>query len=191
MSKIDQTIIFEKAAEIFAHGGLGEFRIRLLAKNLGVVPSVIYHHFSNEDVLLKEMFIYLNTELGKKRSLLTPPKNTSGMLKQRIEFQLDNATAIVAVLKYYLAFRKTFPKNKDGYIPDKSSLHMEEVLQYAKENGVYKRHSLRDDAKVMTHSVNGFLLEYYPYTLVGKEKTELINRIHNFLFNALKGGEHT
>lgn len=191
MSKITNTIIYEKAADIFAHGGLGEFRIRLLAKNLGVVPSVIYHYFSNEDELLKNMFDYLNSELGRKRSQLTSAHNTSDMLKQRIEFQLDNATAIVAVLKYYLAFRKTFPKRKDGFVPDKSALHMEEVLRFAKSKGDYTRTSLQDDAKVMTHAVNGFLLEYYPHVLVGKEKTALISKIHNFLLSALKGGEHS
>jgi AcrR family transcriptional regulator len=189
MSKITNTIILEKASEIFAYGGLGEFRIRLLAKKLGVVPSVIYHHFTNEEVLLKNMFDYLNSELGRKRSQLISLNNTSDMLKQRIEFQLDNATAIVAVLKYYLAFRKTFPKRKDGFVPDKSALHMEEVLRFAKSKGDYKRSTLKDDAKVMTHAVNGFLLEYYPHVLVRKEKTALIQKIHNFLFRALKGGE--
>lgn len=189
MSKVTKSIIIEKAAEIFARGGLGEFRIRLLAKNLGVVPSVIYHHFKDEDSLLRAMFDYTNTELGKKRAMLPKLKTTEAMLKQRIGFQLDNADKIVAVLKYYLAFRKNFPKYKDGFVPDKSSLHMEEVLEFAKKEGIYKRNSLKDDAKVMTHAVNGFLLEYYPYRVDGKEKNTLINRIYNFLFIALKGGE--
>jgi AcrR family transcriptional regulator len=189
MSKINQSIILEKTAEIFSKGGLGEFRIRLLAKNLGVVPSVIYHHFKDEDSLLKAMFDYTNTELGKERAMLPQTKNTEAMLKQRIGFQLDNAGKIVTVLKYYLAFRKNFPKYKEGFVPDKSSLHMEEVLEFAKKEGVYKRNSLKADAKVMTHAVNGFLLEYYPYKVEGKERTELINRIYKFLFFALKGGE--
>lgn len=179
-------MIFEKAAEIFAQGGLGGFSIRLLAKRLGVVPSVLYHHFPNEETLLKEMFNYLNTELGRKRSALPPSANTSGMLKQRIEFQLENATAIVAVLKYYFAFRASFAQTHDGFLPDKSALHMEEVLQFAKRNGEYKHRSLQNDAKVMTHAVNGFILEYYPYTLKESEKTALVNKIHDFLFRALK-----
>lgn len=186
MSKINQTMIFEKAAEIFAQGGLRGFSIRLLSKNLGVVPSVLYHHFPSEETLLREMFNYLNTELGKKRSELPPSTNTSEMLKKRIAFQLENATAIVAVLKYYFAFRTTFTQTHDGFLPDKSALHMEEVLQFAKINGEYKHLSLQNDAKVMTHAVNGFILEYYPYTLKESEKTELVNRIHDFLFRALK-----
>jgi AcrR family transcriptional regulator len=185
MSKINKAIILEKAANIFAHGGLGEFRIRLLAKSLGVVPSVIYYHFKDENLLLKEMYDHTNRELGRKRALLPKVKTTKELLKQRIIFQLENSDQIVAVLKYYLAFRSGFPKHKDGFVPDKSALHMEEVLEFAEDQGEYTHKSLKDDAKVMTHAINGFLLEYYPYKLEGKEKTELVNRISNFLYRSL------
>lgn len=190
MSKINKSIIIEKATEIFAHGGLGEFRIRLLAKRLDVSPSVIYHHFTDENAVLKEMFDSTNIELGRLRRLPPVPKTASKMLKQRIEFQLDNAEKIVAILKYYLAFRKTFPKNKDGFVPDNSSLHMEEVLEYGKGTGEYTVKNIKDDAKVMTHAVNGFLLEYYPYKIEGKEKVNLIRKIYSFLNRILKGGEY-
>lgn len=189
MTKINKNIIFEKAIEIFAKGGLGEFRIRLLAKKIGVSPSVIYHYFKDENTLLKEMFDFANTELGNKRALLPRCKTTLAMLKQRIEFQLDNADKIVAVLKYYLAFRVTFPKFKGGFVPDKSALHMEEFLEFAREQGDYTYGNLDDDAKVMTHAINGFLLEYYPNTPQGRDRGALIKRISNFLMRAVKGGE--
>jgi hypothetical protein len=94
---------------------------------------------------------------------------------------LDNAEKIVAVLKYYFAFRNTFTKHKNGFIPDKSSLHMEEVLHFAQKQGEYDKRNIKDDAKVMTHAINGFLLEYYPHKVEGKEKTDLTNSIYNFL----------
>ncbi len=191
MTKITKNIILEKAVEIFARGGLGEFRIRLLAEQTGVVPSVIYHYFKDENTLLREMFDYTNTELGRLRALLPHRKTTIDMLKQRIEFQLDNADKIVAVLKYYLAFRKTFPKFKGGYVPDKSALHMEEFLEFARAQGDYKTGNLSDDAKVMTHAINGFLLEYYPNTPQGADRRALIRRISNFLMRAVKGGENS
>jgi AcrR family transcriptional regulator len=190
MTKVNNNLILEKASEIFASGGLGEFRIRLLAIKSGIAPSVIYHYYKDEKSLLKAMFNYTNAELGKKRAMLPVSRNTESMLKQRINFQLDNADKIVAVLKYYLAFRKNFPKNNGGFIPDKSSLHMEEVLEFAKKEGIYKRNLLKDDAKVMTHAINGFLLEYFPYRVEGKEKTALVNRIYKFLYLSLKGGEN-
>jgi hypothetical protein len=111
------------------------------------------------------------------------------MLKQRIEFQIDNQEAIVAVLKYYLAYRKKFKKFKNGFVPDKSALHIEEVLKYGLVTKEFIVDNLEDDAKVITHAINGFLLEYYPHVPKGKEKDELVCRIYQFLIRALKGGE--
>ncbi len=188
MTKLNQSLILEKSTELFAHGGLGEFRIRLLAEKLGISPSVIYHYFTDEHALLKGMFEYANTQLGKSRAALPRSRTSSEMLRQRIVFQIDNAEKIVAVLKYYFAFRSTFQKHERGFMPDKSARHMEEVLQFAKKRGEYSGRNVHDDALVMTHAINGFLLEYYPYKAEGKEKTELTNRIFRFLTHIFHGG---
>jgi len=185
MSKINQNLILEKSAEIFARGGMGEFSIRHLSDSLGVVPSVIYHYFKDEKSLLKSMFDYTNIQLGFLRSNLPKTKTASEMLKQRIGFQIDYADKVVAVLKYYLAFRNTFKKYNQGFVPDKSSLHIEEVLERGFESKEFNVDNLKDEAKVITHAINGFLLEYYPYKLVGREKAMLITRIYNFLIKAL------
>jgi len=189
MSKINSTIILEKAAHLYARDGFESFSIRKLASYIPITPSVIYHYFDDEEVLLHAMYDFMNHELGEKRKQLKQPKTAQEMLKKRIEFQLDNAEYIVAVLKYYLSHRPTFKKNKHGYVPDKSALHIEEVLQYGVTTGEFFVNNLEDDAKVITHAINGFLLEYYPHTPTGKEKKELIERIHSFLIRALKGGE--
>lgn len=189
MSKLTKSLILEEATRLFALGGDSAFTIRSLAKNLGVAPSVIYYHFDNENTLLREMFDVTNYNLGKERKKLPTVKGTKEMLTQRIQFQLDHAEEIVAVLKYYFTFRKDFPKNNDGFLPDKSALHMEELLQFAKRKGDYNGRHLHADAKVMTHAVNGFLMEYFPYSLEETEKKQLIMRIHNFLYRAMKGGE--
>ncbi len=111
------------------------------------------------------------------------------MLKSRIGFQIDNAQSIVAILKYYLSHRPSFRKNKQGFVPDKSTLHIEEVLRYGIRTGEFHISDLQNDAKVMTHAINGFLLEYYPHSPKGREKEALIDRIYTFLVRALKGGE--
>jgi hypothetical protein len=131
----------------------------------------------------------LNGTLGKKRADLPMVPTASAMLKQRIEFQIDNQEAIVAVLKYYLAYRKKFKKFKNGFVPDKSALHIEEVLEFGRKTNEFYVKNLEDDAKVIAHAINGFLLEYYPYLPKGEEKKELIGRIFSFLMRALKGGE--
>lgn len=185
MTKLNSISILQTAGQLFAESGSEGFSIRNLAKRLSVSPSVIYYYFVDEKVLLRAMFDYVNHELGVKRAALSQPKTAKQMLKQRIEFQLDNQDAIVAVLKYYLKFRNTFPKLNTGFVPDKSSLHIEEVLKFGKKTGELYSKNLADDAKVITHAINGFLLEYYPYRVEGKEKTALISRIYSFLIRAL------
>ncbi len=182
--------ILEKARTIFAKNGYDAFSIRTLAKEIPLAPSVLYHYFKDKDELLKAMFDYLNTDLGKKRAILTQSKTASEMLRQRIIFQLDNAETIVAVLKYFIAYRKKFPKFNEGYVPDKSSLHIEEVLNFGIKTGEFYSPNIIQDAKVITHAINGFLLEYYPDTPTGKSKEQLVQNIYLFLIRALqKGGE--
>lgn len=189
MSKINSTIILEKAASLYARQGFEPFSIRTLASYIPITPSVIYHYFQDEETLLRAMYEFMNHELGEKRKQEVQPKTAKDMLKKRIEFQLDNSEYIVAVLKYYLSHRLEFKKNSQGFVPDKSALHIEEVLEYGIQTGEFFITNLKDDAKVITHAINGFLLEYYPHAPTGKEKKELINRIYSFIVRALKGGE--
>lgn len=190
MKQDTKKIILQKAVHSFALNGYAGFSIRILAEQIPIAPSVIYHHFEDKDALLKEMFNQLNKSLGNKRSKLPKLSTASEMFRQRIEFQIDNQESIVAVLKYYLAYRDTFKKFKNGFVPDKSALHIEEVLRFGIETKEFFIENLEDDAKVITHAINGFLLEYYPHTPKGKEKKELIDRIFSFLIRALKGGEN-
>jgi AcrR family transcriptional regulator len=188
MSNTKLTII-NKTAEMFAKTGSADFSIRNLAKEVPITPSVIYHYFKNEQDLLLQMYLNLNKQLGEKRAALPKTITAFEMLKQRIGFQIDNQAEIVAVLKYYFSHRNNFKKNKNGFVPDKSALHIEEVLKYGLETKEFKVDNLEDDAKVIAHAINGFLLEYYPYKPKGKEKEELVQRIYNFIIRALKGGE--
>lgn len=189
MTKISSTLLLEKAAELFSVSGYDAFSIRTLAQRTPITPSVIYHYYDDKDSLLRAMFDYANRQLGQARADLPQPKSASKMLRQRIEFQLDHADLIVAVLKYYLSYRNKFPRFEDGFVPDKSSLHIEEVLDYGVKTGEFVVDDLKSDAKVITHAINGFLLEYYPYRPQGKEKKELITMIYTFLVRALKGGD--
>lgn len=178
--------ILNNATEIFALSGYEGLSMRTLARQTGITQSVLYHYFDSKDSLLEELFKFLNTNLGLKRQTLKKLKSASLMLKQRIEFQLDNAKEIVAVLKYFIHNRTTFPKFEGGFTPDKTSLHMEEVLKLGKQTAEFKVYNIKEQAKVMTHAVNGYLLEYFPYQLKADEKSRLINSIHKFLLRSLK-----
>lgn len=189
MTKITKQTIVDHATKMFALGGYESFSMRHLADAVGISPSVLYHYFEDKDILLKEMFDSVNKNLGLKRAALTKTRTASQMLKQRIGFQIDNQEEVVAVLKYYLAYRKKFKKFKSGYVPDKSALHIEEVLREGVAKNEFNVKNIDDDAKVIAHAINGFLLEYYPHTPKGTERKQLIDRIFNFIIRGLKGGD--
>jgi len=178
--------IITQATSIFALYGYEGLSMRALAKKSGITQSVLYHYFDSKTSLLDYMFDSINANLGNKRKQIKKLQTASALLRQRIEFQLDNAKDIAAILKYYLSFREKFQKNSYGFVPDKTSQHMVEVLKLGKLTGEFKVYNLSEQAKVMTHAVNGYILEYFPYKLIGAEKDKLINSIHKFLLSALK-----
>lgn len=177
--------IASKCRKIFARHGYDGLSMRKLADRTGISQSVIYHYFDNKDDLLKYIFNSTNELLGKRRHKLSETKDASDMMKQRIEFQLDNAEEIVAVLKYYLAYRKEFPKFKTGYVPDKTTLHIEEVLERGVASGEFIDMNIEKEAKVITHAINGFLLEFFPKKPEGEEKKELVDSIHTFIMRSV------
>lgn len=186
MSKDRRDQITKNTIHLFALLGYEGVSMRTLADEVGVAPSVLYHYFTDKDVLLKQVFDETNTNLGEARMALQQPATAREMLRQRIIFQLDHAEEIVYVLKYFLLQRRFLKKFKSGYVPDKTSLHIEEVLQFGLETNEFYVSDVELDAKVITHAINGFILEYYPAKLKGQEKEDLINLIHAFLLRALQ-----
>lgn len=177
--------IIKKATVICAVQGFEGLSMRELAKKADIASSVLYHYFKNKDALLKEMFDSINTSLGVKRAALPELSNTRDLLKQRIIFQFDNAAEIVTVLKYYLHNRKDFKKTESGYVPEKAYLHIEEVLHYGVKNGDFADINIASQAKVITHAVNGFILEYFPATLTSDEKNTLVSEITDFIWRGI------
>lgn len=185
MAKITQEHILDTARVLFAQEGMTRFSIRLIAKELKIAPSLIYYYFKTEDDLLLSMFLHVNKQLGQERAKLPLTQNAKDMLKQRIEFQIDNLSSIVAVLKYYLKFRKDFPKFNDGFLPDKSSLHIEEVLEFGVKTGEFVTTDILGDSKVITHAINGYLLEFYPHPPSMLERRHIVEKIYSFVIRAI------
>lgn len=186
MANDTQQHIYEAAKHIFAERGYDGLSMRTLAKDAGISLSVIYHHYPDKDILLKHIFDTTNTQLGLERKRLKTTNTMSDALLQRIEFQFKHIEAIVFVLKYYLHYRPSFQKNSTGFVPEKTSLHIEEVLEQGRQTG-----ELRDDidivqeAKIITHAINGFLLEYFPANPKGQEKKELVRHLHAFILRSI------
>lgn len=185
MNSTKEKILLAARTELAILGYQGS-SMRSLSKKIGIVSSVLYYHFVDKEALLKEVYLETNKQLGIARSQLIIPDSFEDALKQRINFQFDHAEEITAILKYYIHFRKNFAKNKRGYLPEKTYLHIEEILQLGIAKGLYNFPDLAKESKIIVHAINGFILEYFPSVITKKEQTELVSSIADFILRALR-----
>lgn len=180
-----KTKIINNVKSTFAQKGYEAVSIRSIAKELGLSQSVIYHYFESKDKMLYNIFEEVKTDLGKKRKNLVKPNNTQEMLIQRINFQLDNATDVLYILKFYAHFRDSFSKNAQGYIPMTAYKHTKEILNFGVEKKEFANKEIVEQSKVIAHAINGFVLEYYPHIPTGQERNNLVNGISNFIYRGI------
>jgi len=180
-------IICRTAKRLFAERGYDGVSIRTLSKESSIGISSIYHFFADKDVLLKSVYDQTNAQLGSARRALKRPATAKNMLTQRIQFQFDHIEDIVFVVKYYLHYRQEFAGLPTKTLPPKAALHIEEVLYHGLSTGEFKLDAseLSESARMITHMVNGFLLEYYPQQPSGSERKRLANEITGFSMRAL------
>lgn len=187
MTQDTRTHIMEHAKRQFALTGYALLSMRNIAKDTKISPSVIYHYFKDKDELLRVIFDETSHRLGQERAALKVSKDARAMMHERVLFQIDHAEDVVFVLKYYLYNRKKFEKQSDkGYVPSKAYLHIEEVLERGVESGEFIELDIPSEAKVITHAINGYLLEYYPETPTGKEREDLAKTISNFILRSIE-----
>lgn len=177
-------LILLKSKELYAHNIIS-FSMRQLAEACGIGISVLYYYFKNKNELLKVAFDTTNTQLGIERSKLPSVSDPHKLLLQRIDFQFEHAQDVIFILKYFMTHRQTFEKNAGGYIPEKGYLHIKEVLEEGLRQKLFKTPNIDHDAKVITHAINGFILEYYPDIPVGKKRKEIIDMINSFIVRAI------
>jgi AcrR family transcriptional regulator len=180
-----RTAILQVATRLVALHGCHGIGMRELAKEVGVTQSVMYHYFADKDELLLEMYLYANTELGRERFALEQLGSTEARLRQLIYFQLEHAELIAAVLRYYLYKRDVFHQLGTGALPEKATLHVEEVLQRGIDQGDISTVDIPAEAKVIAHSINGYILEYYPYMPSGKAVEVLVEGMVRFMMRSL------
>ena len=191
MTSHTKLTILKIAKRLFATHGYEGFSMRTLAKDSGVGLSSIYHFFNDKDEILKEIFDSLNIELGIARKQLPVTSSANNMLMDRVVFQFTHIEDIVFVLKYYLHFRPNFIKISSGYLPNKGYMHIEEVLHVGVKSGEFGISSaeIPKQSKVITHAINGFLLEYFPHPPTGDELNDVTESIHEFLLRSLTNKE--
>ena len=175
-------VIRSTAKRLFAKHGYDGVSMRILAKESGVGLSSIYHFHKDKDVLLKAIYDDTNRSLGVARKALPPMITASEKLRQLIHFQFDHIENVVYVLKYYLSFRHEFAALPTKTLPAKALVHVEEVLHKGNDTGEYSivAEQIPAKARVITHTINGYLLEYYPDVPRGKERHQIIDDIVSF-----------
>lgn len=175
-------VIRVTAKRLFAKYGYDGVSMRILAKESGVGLSSIYHFFKDKDILLRKIYEGTNRTLGEERGQLPSKPSAKEMLKQLIYFQFEHMEDVVYVLKYYLSFRDEFAALPTKTLPAKSILHVEEVVFKGIETGEFKikAEDIAAKAKVIAHTINGYLLEYYPTAPKDKELRGIIDDIVSF-----------
>lgn len=159
--------------------------MRVLAKESGVGLSSIYHFFKDKDEILRELLKTVRQNLSDECSKLPSRSSAHEMLCDRIKFHFMHIESVVCVLKYYMHFRPNVMRLQSDFVPTESYIHMEEVIAKGVATGEFVSESVEEDAKLITHMVNGFLLEYYPDRPKGRELQRLVNTLASFITRAL------
>mgnify|MGYP005851845993 CR=1 FL=1 len=177
--------LLDKIRSLVARHDIDGFGMRQLAQHVGISPSVIYYYFKNKDEMLRAMYQREIKLLGAARRELSPAHLAEDRLRDLIIFQFQYAESIVAVLKYYFSNRELFAKQDFGYLPLKSTLHVEEVIEYGVAQKQWVSRDIESDARVLTHTINGYVLEYFPAEPPEQELETIVQQIVQFSLAAL------
>src|SRR4051812_9964297 len=88
----DQQSVLRIAVDVFNRHGYDATSMGILAENLGISKSAIYHHVPSKGDLLK---LALDHALGGLEAILEQPQATSGAADARLEFVLRQTVAVL------------------------------------------------------------------------------------------------
>jgi AcrR family transcriptional regulator len=88
----DQQSVLRIAVDVFNRHGYDATSMGILADNLGISKSAIYHHVPSKGDLLK---LALDHALGGLEAILEQPEATSGAADARLEFVLRQTVAVL------------------------------------------------------------------------------------------------
>jgi AcrR family transcriptional regulator len=88
----DQQSVLRIAVDVFNRHGYDATSMGILADNLGISKSAIYHHVPSKGDLLK---LALDHALGGLETILEEPQATSGAADARLEFVLRQTVAVL------------------------------------------------------------------------------------------------
>lgn len=181
--------IKEECMSTFSKYGYESLSIRKIADKVGVSQSVIYNYYPSKDVMLKSIFDEISLDLGVDRKKIEPKSTLDEDIKDRVRFQFENADRVNFILKYFFHYKNDFAKNEKGYVPQTAYKHIKEVLEKWSDQLVFEVDRIDDEAKIITHAINGFVLEYYPNKMPKEEQERLTKNITEFISRSIKKPE--
>lgn len=180
--------ILTSTISILAREGYAGTSMRKVASAIDKEPSIIYAHFNDKESLLRAVRVHITELLDEQQAKLTATSSRV-MMQQAVRFQVDNRELIVALLQYFMSMRHDFPLKEGGYVPHSAYEHMAKVLRQGMEEGRYDSDDPDFDAKLMTHLVNGFLMEYFDKKLTTKEVITLTTKLTQRLEKIVGGNQ--
>ncbi|MGZ4662954.1 MAG: TetR/AcrR family transcriptional regulator [Arthrobacter sp.] len=88
----DQQSVLQIAVEVFNRHGYDATSMGILAENLGISKSAIYHHVPSKGDLLK---LALDQALGGLEAILDEPRAQTGSAEARLEFVLRETVSVL------------------------------------------------------------------------------------------------
>ncbi|MHA7270828.1 TetR/AcrR family transcriptional regulator [Arthrobacter sp. HLT1-20] len=88
----DQQSVLRIAVDVFNKHGYEATSMGILAENLGISKSAIYHHVPSKEDLLR---LALDEALGGLEEILTLERATSGSAQARLEFVLRGTVSVL------------------------------------------------------------------------------------------------
>lgn len=182
--------ILAHTAQLLAHEGVAGTSMRKVAAAVGIEASVIYSHFADKQTLLRSTRIYITSSLDEKMRGLPLAKTAYDQLKTSIYFQFTHRVLIVALLQYFMSAREDFQKTENGYVPTRAYRHMTEIIKNGIAEGRYISSEIDHNAKISTHLINGYLMEYFDHEVSEAEIDRLVETIVRFIDRSLANKEY-
>jgi AcrR family transcriptional regulator len=181
-----QEKILSNATTLLAREGYSGTSMRKVAKSSEIQQSVIYNYFKNKEEMLRAVRVHITKSLDGKMRKRPLSATASQLLYDRLIFQFENREMIVALLQYFMAVHDDFPGSQGGYVPARAYQHTRDIIDMGVDEGTYKVDDADFTAKLLTHLVNGFLIEYFDRSLPKNEIHKLAFKIHQFIENSLQ-----
>lgn len=169
----DQDSILLVAVDVFNRHGYDATSMGVLAENLGITKSAIYHHVPSKEYLLE---LALDQALGGLEAILTDERASEGAADARLEFVLRSAVAVLTERLPYVTLLLRLRGNTDierGALERRRAFDraVASLVEEARADG-----SLRDDIDARTTTrllfgmINSIVEWFHPEGPVSADK---------------------